>query len=405
MRQRHQTTVLYVSTMAGVLLGMLSSIVNTRFLPPVDYGDVRYVQNIANFIAAFLLFGYFLSGSRLLAISTDRLYSRRLKGVMIIILGVASVLLCLSMAVCYFLHADRPQLAWLFIVSMPVCFVPLYFNYIEQATTGEGLIGRLALARLLPYLCYVPLAYVLYSLYGATSQRMILLQWGVYTLIYVAIIISTKPLFSQPGPIWSRLQQENRSFGIHLYVGSLVMVATNYLAGISLGYWGTDNTEVGFYTLALTVTSPLAALPAIVGTTHFKKFASQSRIPQKVIITTLLLTTLSCVVFLLIIKPVVTFLYTDSYAIVGTYASFLSIAFCIHGLGDMFNRFLCAHGQGIQVRNASIANGVFKVIGYTVFVALFSTHGAIATTILCDVIYCSCLVYYYQKFINTPVHE
>ncbi len=66
----------------------------------------------------------------------------------------------------------------------------------------------------------------------------------------------------------------------------------------------------------------------------------------------------------------------------------------------MFNRYLCSHGQGVSVRNASIANGVFKIFGYTVLVAMFNTNGAIATTIICDVIYFSCLMYYYVRFVK-----
>ena len=183
------------------------------------------------------------------------------------------------------------------------------------------------------------------------------------------------------------------------------MVSTNYLAGISLGYFNEDNSEVGFYTLALTVTTPLAALPAIVGTTYFKKFATQPAIPKKVILATVALTFTSCILFILLIHPVVEFLYSESYAIVGTYASILSVGYCIHGLGDMFNRYLCSHGQGVSVRNASIANGIFKLLGYTFLVWLFNTNGAIATTIICDVVYFLCLIFYYIKFTKQTVNE
>ena len=62
-KQTKQVVILYASTLSGVLLGVVASIINTRFLSPADYGDVRYVQNIINFIASLLLFGYFLSGS------------------------------------------------------------------------------------------------------------------------------------------------------------------------------------------------------------------------------------------------------------------------------------------------------------------------------------------------------
>ena len=92
-KQTKQVVILYASTLSGVLLGVVASIINTRFLSPADYGDVRYVQNIINFIASLLLFGYFLSGSRLLAISSGESESRRIRGCMIVILGGALVVL------------------------------------------------------------------------------------------------------------------------------------------------------------------------------------------------------------------------------------------------------------------------------------------------------------------------
>ncbi len=318
------------------------------------------------------------------------------------ILVATYLTLCLAMFVCYFIHSDSPTVATLFFISIPVCAYPLLQNYVQQTSEGDNQMGRLALSRLLPYLLYVPIAYVLYLQFGATPTRMILLQWGIYSMVFIAIIISTKPVFKKIKPIWKSLKEENSQYGIQLYIGSLVMVTTNYLAGITLGYFNTDNCEVGFYTLALTVTSPLTALPTIVGTTYFKKFTQQPFIPAKIIWSTTLLTTLTCILFLLIINPIVSFLYSKQYAIVGTYASMLSIGFCIHGLGDMFNRYLCSHGQGVAVRNASIINGLFKIFGYTILVALFNTNGAIATTIICDIVYFLCLIYYYSKFIKTP---
>lgn len=404
MTQRQQIATLYVSTLGGVLLGVLASIVNTRFLDPVDYGDVRYVQNIINFVATFLIFGFFLSGARLMALSDDRQYVGRVKGMMIIILILACIVLSIAMPINYFLHTDRPAVAMLFLVSMPVCFYPLLLNYIDQTAQGDNQIGHLAAARILPYLFYVPIGYFFYSHYGATPTKMVLLQWGIYSAIYIGIIIATKPLFRGLKPIWKKLNEENRNYGIQLYIGSLVMVSTNYLAGISLGYFNEDNSEVGFYTLALTVTTPLAALPTIVGTSYFKKFAKQPSIPKKVIVATVGMTAVTCVLFILLIRPIVEFLYSQRYAVVGTYASILSVGYCIHGLGDMFNRYLCSHGQGVSVRNASIANGVFKVLGYTGLVAIFNTNGAIATTIICDIVYFSCLMYYYTRFTKQPAN-
>lgn len=401
-KQRNQVIVLYISTLLGVLLGVFSSIINTRFLDTASYGDVRYIQNIINFIASLLLFGYFLSGSRLLALSKHELYSRCIRGGMVVILAVASAVLLLSCIVCYFLHlSSNPVVASLFIVSLPVCLFPLFLNYINTTAQGDNHIMRLSAARLIPLALYIPLAYFSYSTYGATSERMILLQWGVHTLILTVIIASTRPCFRHLKLVFKELNQENRDYGLQLYIGSLVMVATNYIAGITLSMVNQDNSEVGFYTLALTVTSPIATLPAIIGTTYFKRFATEPRIPHKVMSTTLLLTILSCLCFILVIRPIVTYLYTDRYEPVGIYASWLAVGFSVHGFGDMVNRYLGSHGQGRAIRNSSIYNGLFKVFGYTVLVYFLNTPGALITNVFCSLIYTACILYYYHKFVTT----
>ena len=182
-KQQKQAVVLYVSTLLGVLLGIFSSIINTRFLDPGDYGDVRYVQNILNFIASLLLFGYFLSGSRLLALSDKEDYSRRIRGAMCVILGIASAVLIVACALCGVFHTNKPDVAFLFYISLPVCLYPLLLNYVNTTAQVDNHIGRLSNARLLPSLVYVPVAYLVYKYWGASSERMVLLQWGIYSFI------------------------------------------------------------------------------------------------------------------------------------------------------------------------------------------------------------------------------
>lgn len=74
---KKQILILYGSTIIGVLLGVVSSVINTRCLSPEKYGDVRYIQNLISFISSILLFGYLTSGCRLLALSKDENYSRK----------------------------------------------------------------------------------------------------------------------------------------------------------------------------------------------------------------------------------------------------------------------------------------------------------------------------------------
>ena len=399
-KQNKQVVILYASTLLGTLLGVLSSVINTRFLDPIDYGDVRYVQNIINLIASLLLFGYSRSGSRLLALSCEEKNSKKIRGCMVIILIFASIILLIATGCNYFFHITHPRLAYLFLVSLPVCLYTLFNDYINTTAQGDNHIVRISINTLLPVLLYVPLGFIIYSSYGATSTKMILLQWGINSLVAVIVIISTKPSFKGLRSTFVQLHEENKNYGIQLYYGSLVMVATNYIAGITLGMFNEDNTNVGFYTLALTVTGPLSMLPAIIGTTYFKEFAHQSRIPDKVLKMTLLMTILSCLAFILLIHPIVKFLYSDSYSQVGVYASWLAIGYCVHGVGDMLNRYLGSHGEGKFIKNASFVCGTFKIFGFSLLVYLWDMNGALLTCVVSSIIYFICMAFYYKKFVT-----
>ena len=394
-----QVFYLYVSTILGSFLGFATSIVNTNFLSEADYGDVRYVQNLVTLLASLLLFGYFLSGSRLLAISKDKGYSSRVRGAMVVVLAICSFILVALTLISAFLHIDSPVMP-LFLISLPVCMYPLFTNYINTTAQGDNHIGRLAISRVLPALLYVPIAYFLYSKTTVTSSMMVLLQWGVYCAVLLIIIFSTQPAFNDLKSVFSDLKAENEAYGKHLYYGSLLMVATNYLAGVTLGILNDDNVNVGYYTLALTLTAPLAYLPGIIGTAYFKKFVDEPRIPTNVMKGTLIITILSCILFVVFIKYVVEFFYPESYMPVGGYASWMAIGFSVHGIGDMINRFLGSHGEGISIRNSSYACGICKIAGFIFLVWIWDINGALLTNILSSFVYCASLMYYYVKYVK-----
>ena len=398
-KSKFQVLYLYASTLMGSLLGFATSIVNTRFLTDAEYGDVRYVQNLITLFSWLLLFGYFHAGNRLLALSNDEARSRKVRGAMVAILGVCSVVLMLMTLIAGLFHIGQKE-CFLFMVSLPVCFYPLFTNYVNATAQGDNFIGRLAISRVLPPIIYVAIALVVFNLFKATSSFVILLQWGVYSLMFGVIIISTRPRFNGLKPVFESLKTENSAYGAHLYYGSLAMIATHYLAGLMLGVFNDDNTNVGYYTLALTLTTPLSYLPGIIGTAYFKKFVNEPAIPQKVFRATLLLTVASCVLFMSFIHIVVDWFYPASYAPVARYAIWMSVAFSVHGIGEMINRFLGSHGHGVPIRNSSYMCGAFKVFGFIVLVWLWNVEGALITNIVSSLIYTLVLYVYYKKIVN-----
>ena len=398
-KSKKQIVYLYCSTIGGVLLGVLVSILNTRSLEPSAYGDIRYVNNIITFFSGIFLFGYFVSGSRLLALAETKEEASRIKGALVSILGITILLLMVVLTVCGFVHNYCLHKTYysLFYVVLPVCGSTLLLNYINTSSQGDNSISTIAAARLFPQLTYLIIAFFIYKYYGATSERMLLLQNGLYIIVLAIIIFKNSPKFSQLKDSFKKLNAENKRYGLQVYFGSLANVSVQYIAGVSLGVFGADNTEVGFYTLALTVTSPLMTLPNVIGTTYFKQFAHQELIPRKVLCGTYWMSAITLVGFCILIYPVVGILYDASYADVAFYASIMAVGFTLHGLGDVYNRFLGVHGLGVYLRNAAFISGGVALVGYTVGIYYGGIMAAIVTRILGSSIYFLMMFLYYRK--------
>lgn len=399
-KQNKQVVILYGATLLGLLVGVLTSVINTRFLSPEEYGDVRYVQNIIAFVSSILLFGYFTSGSRLLALSKNEQYSRSIRGAMCFILGLSVVILMIVMTILYFVSISKGEsnMIPIYLVAILLCGNVVMLNYVNTTAQGDNHIGRLSAARLLPSLVYCILAYLIFTYFRCTPVIMLALYNGSALLILGLIIFSTKPSFKGLKKSLYLLNEENKTYGRNIYWGSLFGVSTSYIAGITLGQFCDTNANVGFYTLALTISTPLSTLPAIIGTTYFKQFTTDKRIPAKIWYASVGLTLLSLLCYIIFIKYTVEILFDNNYSSVSYYAAFLAIGMSFHGLGDMVNRFLGAHGQGRQIRNAAFSCGTIVLLGSTLLVYYFGIYGAILTKVCSSVVYFSVLFCYYLSF-------
>ena len=400
-KSQQQIVLLYTCTIFGLVSGVLVSILNTHALPPAEYGDVRYVNNIISLLSGVFLFGYFISGSRMLALAPTKEKAREIKGTMISVLFLTYLLLTLCMLLCGLFHyvvLGKPYYS-LFFYVMPVCGNVLLLNYVNTSSQGDNSIGLIASARLLPSLLYLVTGYFVYSHYGATSSLMLLLHDGIAMAVLAVLILMNKPSFKNVKSTFKELHDYNKEFGFKVYLGSLVNVSVHYIAAFTLGLFAVNNTNVGFYSLALTISAPLAMLPNVIGTTYFKQFAHQSIIPYKVKMGTFFISILSLVGYIILIYPLVDFIYPETYHVVAIYASILAVGGTLQGVGDVFNRFLLAHGQGDQIRNVAFISGSFAFVGYTVGVYFFGINAAIVTHVGSSVIYFALMLFYYNKYV------
>jgi O-antigen/teichoic acid export membrane protein len=384
----------------NVLLSMLVSVYNTHSLSPEQYGDVKYVNTTISFVSGFLLLGYFISGSRLIAIEQDKKKIREIKGLLVIILCVAIlVTMSITAIICgWYYCTKRFEIALLFGISIPVCYSSLLSNYINTVAPGDNKITMISLARVLPHVLYLAIALIIYKLFGATSGMMLFLTNVTCLIVIIPMIMSEKPLFRKVKDNFQKLNKENHSYGFQVYLGSICGISFGYLGGITLGLFNAENTDVGFFTLAIALAGPMSLIPTTVGTVFFRNFASSEHISPKVLKTTFLLTVLGFLAFFIMIHPVVSLLYPPDYHPVAQYAAWLALGACLNGAGDLFNRFLGAHGQGVAIRNAAIACGAVLVLGNILLVYFLGISGAIITRNIAFFVYCLVLCISYVRF-------
>ena len=398
-RKVKQVASLYTSMLLGIVIGIAVSVINTRLLGPQQYGDLKFLESLFSFAVIFLTFGLFASGSRLLAQRKNKAIRDQLIGNLLILATFISIILIVGLFIFSFFEERlfHNELGPVIRLLSPLLFVFPFELCLGKIMEGDNRIYELSAFRLGPGVLYVLAAlsfnyFVTLSLISALA-----IQLGALATIILTMIIRFKPRFANIKRNTLTIWEQNKKYGFQVYIGILAGVATAHLGGLSIGYF-IDNTNVGFFSLAVATTWPLTMIPTAVGTTFFKDFANINYIPQKATVATLVLSICALLLFTLVIKKVVLLLYSEEYSAVVPLAYIVSIGCIFHGFGDYINKFLGAHGKGKQLRNSAIAVGISNVAGYIVLVYAFGVKGAAITVSMSGLVYFGMLYFFYCKF-------
>lgn len=393
---------MYGASVLGILLGFLISIFNTRVLGPENFGDYKFIETVARFIASLVSVGLFISITRLMAMNKDKAKEHKYVGLFTILFGITSAIGIFLYCIFSFIEP------YFFNNNLSFSIIRYFFIVIAiigQVALGEILKGlhkiySLSILGVIPLFTYLVLVYIINEFYPVNIDIVIFTYYGILLLVILVTLIWLKPDFKIKKPLITELLKENKYNGRPIYYGSLAGVATAHIAGISLSYY-LDNTQVGFFMLALTVCGPLLVIPSVLGTIYFKQFVSLKSIPSKVTYFSILGTVAALIVFYTLIDWAIITFYSEAYLPVSHISKYLIIAFLFHGFGDLINRFLGAKGKGIVLRNVAFLVGIVNVLGYTILIKFFDINGAIITKILASGLYLTAMLIYYYNFIKT----
>ena len=217
---------------------------------------------------------------------------------------------------------------------------------------------------------------------------------GVFIFIFLKLSVSFNDIKTAIARIWKL----NKTFGFHVYVGSVFSVGMAQLSGILISYFGMDNSGVGYYSLAMAIAAPLSFIPNTIATTHYKEFSELGAIPKKVLKLTIGITLIGLIFSWILINPFINYFYGEEFEAVINLFYIVSIGVALQGMADFYNRFLGSHGEGKMLRNSSILVGICVLISNIVLIPLWSETGAALTNTVNGLVYLSTIIYFYKVF-------
>lgn len=381
-----------------MLLGLGVSVLNTRLLGPQQFGDLRFLQSLFTVSATILTFGVFISGSTLLAQKKNEMIKRELLGNLILFALFISIVLAIGLYSFSFFQDSifHNNLGVVIRTLSPLVMVYPFKLCIEKSLVGDNRVYMLSILNTVPSAIYLIGAFSVNYISPLSVTSSLVIQLAALGALVSLCILILKPTFINAKRNLLSIWTQNMIYGYHVYIGVLTGVGTNHLAGLLIAYY-VDNTNVGFYSLAITVTMPLAMVADAVGTTYFKHFTNLPAIPRRLTLVTILLSVSSLIVFLLIVDRVVIFAFSEKYSASIPIAYIVSLGSVAHGFGDYFNRFLGSHGKGKAMRNGSIVVGISNVLGFMILVRYFGVLGAAVANTFSSFVYLAVRYYPYHK--------
>lgn len=405
-KKSSQILSLFSANLLGIPIGMITSIFLTRFLGPKIYGDYMFLMTLINLIVLLCGFGFFHAGNRAIVLTKFEKKIKELYGAelfYLIISGLA-VILVLSIMIIYDSNLELKGLKSITIFLLPFSWVFILIKFYESLLQADNRIKLLSSTRLFPKIVFLLFIAIL-TISAANSNltklqyvfsAFIISQLIVFVYVFHKIKISFKNTKHRMLQIWKL----NKEFGIHIYVGSVFAVGFAHLSGVLIGYFGADNSGVGFYSLALTMAMPLSFIPNTIATSYYKEFSIINKVPVRLIALTSVISIIVLLFSWIVIDPFITFFYGDKFSSVINLFYYVSFGMLIHGMADFFNRYLGAQGQGKILRNSSFFVGGILLILNVVLIPNYGELGASITKCLTAFFYLIIILYYYNSYIK-----
>lgn len=412
----------------GLIFGLANNIISTHLLSERDYGFFRLLQMSWLLGIVVLGFGYFSTvGLKILNNKTDVQLKRDVfNGGCVLAFLMGSLLLIATGAAHYFglwslniPTSDNILPYYCLIVSaFSLLFVP-YSALIQEYCRSTGSIF---------WLCTISIAPPVLFLLVITSFITVI-EWNFNANITIIdfvlagnfrfdlkldfVFVLCAYLSSQMIPAFIFILSEqawrgrmfkglgiifsnNKHLGFNVYQASVLGSTTSQFGAFAVAHFSGAE-SAGKFALAQTITNPLMLFPNALANTRYREFSEAEQFPLHVLKLAIIVVALSFAIFCLIIDPIVTFAFPSSYKDVVILSLISGFGASLHGIGDLLNRFLLAHGKVSVLRNSAFIVFVFTIISYISLNYYYGVIGAVIAKVIIDLVYILTMAIYQPK--------
>ena len=395
------TLSLFSTQILVLIIGLGIKSIQTNALPPKEYGLLALFGTISSVVVLFFHYASFSSLKVLLANNEDEKKEKEFFGLGILIATILGVFFSVTIFGFSFFIDDLlgVKIGSLLMLLSPFCFILPFQFFISEITIGANKLKSLATFHLFSKVLFFVSLFVIWWFSELDVQLIILLNllsWMISTLV---ILSALKPSFNGVQENMQLVRAKNKSFGYAYYFGAIVNQSTFKLDELFITYF-VNITQLGFYTLASIICSPMTFFSRAFVNSIFKKFAVKDRIPLRVFLYNALWLSF-CVFFLYLFSDmIVSILFGDDYMQASDFILPLSIAFLFQGMYAPFS-FLSVKSKGKELRNVAYLEAFINVLGNVILVPTIGVLGAIYASIFSRFTHLIGLWYYYNKMIKS----
>lgn len=393
-----QVAILLASNVLLIVLGFGIKKIQTHQLGVISYGEYAFFISLISFISLFFRFGFFVSLQNLLAQNQNKIREKKLLAIGFVIALING----LALSICIWLFSNfvndifNTDIGKSMQLFAPLTIVFPFYYLFNSYGTGTNKLRINALYNVLPKALF----FLLLLLFLDKLNLDVIIFFNLISTLIIILLfyLKIKPNFSNFKYYCNILWLKNNRYGLHYYKGAIANQTTYKLDEIFISYF--KNTKLlGFYSLALLVTSPMILMSQAINQSMFKRYSELKKIPNNIFIfNTLWL--IACVLFFYQFGDfIVNILFGEEFKSVSKYTFYISFALFFHGLSTPYS-FLAAKSKGKEIRNVAWAEASINITGNLVLIPLIGVEGAIITSILAKITNYILFRIYYRRYLK-----